>query len=242
MNKIKWSLELWFILSAIIFGIILFSYSKTIIQYFLDRNGIFFFISDFNLFTHIYIYNNRFIVYVVYSPFFYCRFFLWLIKFVFKSTYRVYVRIILALGYTHILARILNHIDFADISIISLATLFDSKVDIIDFSYRLRHYYGLYWDFFTIICFYMGRNRYFVENATKFVYCSTGYRINKINQFWSVFYFSWLIRGFIFRLINYFFCGEGFFSDRMVCRLSLIGIEFLRFTWRMNFLLSRIRN
>jgi len=242
MRKFNWSLEIWFILSIIIFGFIIFSYPKTIIQYFLDRNERRFFISDFNLFTHIYIYNNFFIIYLIYSPFFYFMCFIWWHKYIFESIYFFYIRIIFSLVYAHMLARLLNHIDFSNISIISLITLFNSKINTIDFSYLLRHYYGLYWDFFIMICLYITRNRYLIENPKKLIYTTTGYIRKHTNQFWSVFYLSWFIRCLTYRLRRYFFCGEGFLSDRGVCRLSIVGVEIIRFTWRAHFLFARTRN
>ena len=238
-----WIYEAFFFISLFIFGNYLFIYPNTIIQFFIDQNSRDFFVSDLNLFTYRYTYTNFFFLYLVYAPFIYIKVFIWINKYVSKATYHIRIRILIMLRYVHILALFCNHFDFSNINVNQFRVFFESQVTNIEFSYVLRQYSGAYWDFWSIIIIYQRITLYFRENNS----CFFNYEINCISQsfiikdnqlFWSKFCYAWFFRLSIFFTIVYFFCGEGRFSDIVICITILICIEFILFTFRTCFIIK----
>lgn len=132
----------------------LFSFPKTLIKYFLDRNNRAFFTSDLNLFTYIYANRNIFFTYLVYAPFFYFRCFIRINKFLRKEVYSISLRFLGIVIVTHFFIIICNHYDFSNRPIDQIVAFLNSNVKLIDLNYVLMQYYGVYIDFSIIsICF-----------------------------------------------------------------------------------------
>lgn len=238
-----WISEAFFFVSLVIFGNYLFIYPNTIIQFFIDQNNRDFFVSDLNLFTYRYTYTNFFFLYLVYAPFFYIKIFIWMNKCVSHTTYRIRIRILIMLRYTHICALSYNHLDFSKVNINQFIGFFESQITNIEFSYVLRQYSGAYWDFCSILIIYQSITLYFRESNSclfyyEIKYVDYSFRIINNPLFWSNFYYIWSFRLIIFFTIVYFFCGEGRFSDSLVCITILVCIEFIVFTFRTCFIIK----
>lgn len=245
MRNYNWTCEIIFTISLLLFGLYLFVFPKTIVQFFIDQNNRSFFVSDVNLFTYMYVSTLFFFRYIVYAPFFYCRCFLALNKVVSHDIYRIRIYIVLTLRYFHAIAFLCNHFDFSNSYADQFNMFFESQINNIELTYVLKQYSGSFWDFMFSLTCYQFIMIYSIENPTitsyinyNMDYKSTQFIINTTKNFWLSFNIIWCLRLTILCFISYFFCGEGRAVDFIVLVITIICIEILLFTFRLFFLLK----
>jgi len=244
MTKPNWTLETNFFISLLIFTSVLFSYPKILTQFFFDQGITNFFISDLNVFTQIYIYNNFFLIYLVYRPFFIIIVLLWSSKLASKESGSFGVRIGLGFIYFHFLAVYRNQFIFSVQSQQDITFFFDNKIQALDLNYMIRQYYGFYWDFFLISYAYFGCFTFVTEKPWSrfpFIY-NLAYSVpQKKSDFWSPFCIIWGFR-FISVLFNFYFFGaQSFFADMLLLVCSFIAVEIAIFSHRFFVILQRLK-
>ncbi len=247
MHNFNWINKAFFSISLILCITYLFSFPKTLIKYFIDRNNRTFFVSDLNIFTYIYSNINIFLLYLIYAPFFYFRCFVGVNKFMTKEVYSISLRLLSISICMHWLIFFYNHNDFSNRPINQIVTFIDSSGKITDISYVLIQYFGMYWDFCTIFIFFRSIIGFFLENGnlSSCVNYPISIKIGRIfhlksyNNFWSAYKLIWFLRIFMYTFLAYFFCGDGILSDCIVISVITLCTEFICFSIRFCFILKR---
>lgn len=244
MRKSNWTLEILFFTSLGAFTRVLFSYPKILIQFFFDKGINNFFISDLNMFTQRYIYNNFFLGYLVYMPFFIIIMMVGSCNLVSKETSSFCVRIGIGFTYYHFFAIYINQRMFSTQSQQDIASFFDNKIQALDLNYRIRQYYGFYWDFFVISYCYFLWFMVFTEkpwSGLPVIYYFDQSVYQKKIDFWSPFLVIWIVR-VVSRLFTiYFFGGQCLFSDILVLACAIIRVEIIVFSHRFFCILQRLK-
>lgn len=247
MHNFNWINQVFFSISLILCITYLFSFPKTLIKYFLDRNNRTFFASDLNLFTSIYSNINIFFIYFVYAPFFYFRCFIRVNKFMTKEVYSISLRL-LSIGICiHFLMFFYNHSDFSNRPINQIVAFINSSGKITDISYVLIQYSGIYRDFCMIFFFFSSIVGFFLENGNLSscvnypiaIKIGIIFYLKSYNKFWSAYKLIWFLRIYIYIFFAYFFCGDGIQSDCIVIGMIILCTEFVCFSIRFCFILKR---
>lgn len=153
-------------------------YPQELIQFFLDRSAVAFYVSDLNLFTYRHTYNNCFFVYLLYAPFFYFRCFFYRHKRVSVERYFTGIRTVSLIRYSHAYTLFCNHFDFTTRYTQVFLSFFESQVKGIDFTYILMQYSGSFWDFFVCIAIFYIILVFFRDNH--FIFKRIVYEISNI--------------------------------------------------------------
>jgi len=109
---------------------------------------------------------NLFYAYTVYFPFVYlsCCFFVF--KFVNQSIFVKIIRRYIFRVYTHVVTICLIHFDFSFRITNCLTESLFSNIQTMDITNIIIQYFGLYWDFITVIWFINGRSIACIELVT----------------------------------------------------------------------------
>ena len=247
MQKINWISKTIFFSSFIIYLTYLFCSPKTLIQYFLEQNIRTFFVTDLNLFTHIYSNINMFICYLVYAPFFHRSCFRWFNKYTPANYTHFRSFTIKRFSFLHVLVFTINHWDFSIRPINEILSIFTKDAKRIDFNYLRLQYRGVYWDLYlSLLVVYTSFFFCFekVKWAGNFVYF-IDYKIERATfliKSATIFIFTFTV-GNCYRFLTYvitlyFFCGNGLPSDIIVRIISFIRIEAILFSIRFFFILK----
>lgn len=245
MKNSNWALEICFAFSIIFFSSCIFAYPKIIIDFFLNKSTILFYISDLNIFSYILIYSNFFVAYSLYLPFFIVIRSFWVNSFFSSEVFYVFFRLSFMLAYLHLFAIFCTNYDFSDMQKFNVTEIFNNQISNFDLNYILRQYYGFYWDCIltTVVYYSVFILTTIKPNTIRFFIHSLDVkkRIPLDSAFWYVISWIWCYRFVTYLLSFYFFYSGSWVSDLSVFITTILLSEFIIFTQRFIFIIQIVK-
>ncbi len=245
MKNTNWASEVCFAFSIIFFIGCIFAYPKIIIDFFLNKSTILFYISDLNIFSYILIYSNFFVTYSLYGPVFLFMRSFWVNAFCSSEIFFTFFRLSIRVGYFHIFAIFCTNYDFADMQKFNVTEIFSNQISNFDLNYILMQYYGFYWDFIltTVLYYSVFILTTLKPNAMRFFMHSFGSgRVTEFDSsFWYVISWVWCFRFITYTLSFYFFYSGSWISDLSVFVTAVVVGEFIIFTQRFIYITQIVK-
>ena len=203
---------------------------------FTEKNRLFF-ITDNNIIRAHY-YNIRiFFTYQIFIIFFYRIIFFKIIPINTSNMKKKCIHFFINRGFLHIITFFFNQYDF---TLFAWNNIYNFWVESVDYISYINLYQGFYWDFFFI---------YFYTQQLIYILFEKPYYFSKrmyisccaFSNFWSSFNRNLIYRLIFYRIILYFFGGEGLYIDSILRICTFFFVEIIYISYSICFFLLIIK-